>query len=680
MTHYRSLFVVAATLLGVLLAPGLTAASPDEEAMAAKDAWVKQHIVESTPDGKNLPFSFQYDGRESSKFVPGWKCDKTAKPLDDVRTERVLAWTDPKTGLQVKLTAIDYKDSPSVEWLLHLTNTGAADTPIVEAIQPLYTTFASPAGLTLHHSLGDSNSADSFRPVAEAIGPRDRAPRAFAPVGGRSSDGFMPYFNLDRGDNGVIIAIGWAGQWRAGFAQGEDGRFHASAGQELTHFVLHPGETVRTPRILLTFWRGKDYLDGCNAFRRLVLAHYVPRRDGKPLFPPICASIAETAPDGTYEKPHVDVMPIYGKRGIEVFWFDMNPQHWYGDFPLATGTWEPDPKRLPNGLAPLGKAAHDAGMKFLLWFEPERVHPGTKIDKIHPEWVIPAAPNTGWSGLYRLHDMEARKWLTDYIDVQITAGGVDWIRWDFNVPPLGYWRGNDAPDRQGITEIQHVEGLYAMWQDLQRRHPGLLIDICASGGRRLDFETCSYGMPLWHSDMQCFGVNSVGDQLQNVGLWRWVPLHATAVFDLEPSYVFRSAMTAGAVVVAARNNRPAPAVPEAAEEVERTIKLFHKIRPYMLGDFYSLFAHDASEAAWYGYQFDRPDLGQGMAVLFRRPRCAEAEHTVALRGIDPAAEYEVSHEDSPARQTLKGEELARLKVAIPAAPGSAIVYYRRLGK
>ncbi len=40
-----------------------------------------------------------------------------------------------------------------------------------------------------------------------------------------------------------------------------------------------------------------------------------------------------------------------------------------------------------------------------------------------------------------------------------------------------------------MTEIRYVEGHYAMWDELRARHPGLWIDNCASGGRRIDLET-----------------------------------------------------------------------------------------------------------------------------------------------------------------------------------------------
>ena len=39
-----------------------------------------------------------------------------------------------------------------------------------------------------------------------------------------------------------------------------------------------------------------------------------------------------------------------------------------------------------------------------------------------------------------------------------------------------------------------------MWDELRRRHPGLWIDNCASGGRRIDLETLTRSLPLWPSD------------------------------------------------------------------------------------------------------------------------------------------------------------------------------------
>lgn len=51
-----------------------------------------------------------------------------------------------------------------------------------------------------------------------------------------------------------------------------------------------------------------------------------------------------------------------------------------------------------------------------------------------------------------------------------------------------------------MTEIRFVEGHYAMWDELREKNPGLWIDNCAGGGRRIDLEMCMRSVPLWRSD------------------------------------------------------------------------------------------------------------------------------------------------------------------------------------
>ncbi len=124
------------------------------------------------------------------------------------------------------------------------------------------------------------------------------------------------------------------------------------------------------------------------------------------------------------------------------------------------------------------------------------------------------------------------------------------------------------------------------------------------------------GLSLWHSEMQCFGANPAADQLQNGALYRWVPMHGCGNFGYEPSYVFHSAMTAGNILVAGNSRgRLAAADSDTNESVRKTVAIYKKLRPYMTGDFYPLLPHDESETAWYGYQFDNPNLQAGYAIL-----------------------------------------------------------------
>lgn len=651
--------------------PLVSAATGTAEEMRIKDQWIHTHL-----DGSQPPFSFISNGEASPKFLARWKKTSTTRKLDAERTERTLVWSDARAGLEIRLVAIDYQDFPALEWLVYFKNTGRVDSPMLEAIRPLDVP-QSAAGFVIHHAPGDGNSGLSFAPQEETVSAADPRERVFAPTGGRSSQGCMPYFNLEWKGGGVALAIGWSGQWEAGFQAQPDGQFRLRAGQQHTHFRLHAGESVRTPRVVLAFWQGDDALRGNNLFRSLALAHYYPRREGQLVFPPICGTVNYTAPDGSYEQPHLIAPAPLRERGVEVLWSDMDPQQWYPvGFPNGTGNWEVDLAKYPRGLEPIGNAVRAAGIEYLLWFEPERVHPGTRIDREHPEWVMRAKGE--WSELFRLHDPAARRWLTGLLDAHITTANIRWVRWDFNIDPLGFWQRNDTPDRQGITEIRHIEGLYAMWEELEKRHPGLMIDNCSSGGRRLDIETFRYGLPLWHSDLQCSGQCApTADQLQNAALYRWIPLHGCGNFALEPAYGFRSAMTAGNILAPSetgcRVDTPKLTVETA---VKRTTALYRKLRPFMLGDFYPLFSHTTNSAAWFGYQFHRPQSQDGFALLFRRENAANATQVIALRGLEANTTYAIHFEDTTSTCTLTGAQLGALNLEIPTAPNSAILYYQ----
>jgi alpha-galactosidase len=685
------LYVAAGAWLAACAQPA-RAVTPRPEEMSRLRTWMQGHL--EAPAGEP-PFSFKYDGRSSRELLKNWRRTRGSTRIGDRFVEHSVSFLDPETQLRLSCTFTEFTDFPGIEWVLRFENAGPRDTSLLEDVEALDATWPStPNGRwRVHHALGDNNSADSFAPIATTLIAGRSNPLTFAPQGGRSSDGHMPFFNIESlnalgsspagapsgtmtAGSGVAMAVGWSGQWQAefGFEQGRELRVRA--GMQRTHLVLHPGESIRTPRILLVFWDGPGPLRGENMLRQVLLAHYLPRRGGQVVFAPICGSVNVAEADGTYEGPHVRAMPKLAERGIEVFWSDMDPQHWYpGGFPDGTGTWEPDPAKYPRGLRPVGQAAHAAGLEYLLWFEPERVAPGTRIQREHPEWVIP--PAVAGSGLFRLGEPAARAWLTEYIDTQIAAAQLDWVRWDFNIEPLEFWRRSDAPDRQGMSEIRHVEGLYAMWDELRARHPGLVIDNCASGGRRIDLETLSRGLPLWHSDLQCSGAKPAAEQLENAGLFRWVPLHGCGNFGYEPSYAFRSGLAAGNILCSSNPKGGLnTADADTADAVKRTVAVYKRLRPMLLGDFYPLFAHSADEAGWFGYQFHRADLDAGVVVLFRRERNTTPEMKVTLSGVSPRQSYRVRTDDAGCQLPEYVRDGA-LDVKLPSSPAAAILWYDR---
>jgi alpha-galactosidase len=615
------------------------------------------------------PFSFTYGGKSSREFLSQWKRELPKQPKVPGRPLDMIIHVDPATGLQVSCEVTRWEDFPAVEWVLRFSNSGKADTPILENIRPLDLQINAPpkGDVTLHHSHGSTCSPTDFLPLATTVGPK--ADLQFAPNGGRSSDGHLPFFNLEWAGGGLVGAIGWTGQWTMRLQRNDGRELALQAGQQFGRFTLHPGESVRTPRILLVGWRGDDRMRGHNLLRRLLLAHYAPRHSGELVVPPITQNtwFAFNQGNDVTESNQLEVMAGMAPLGIEGFWLDAG---WFeGGWPAGAGSWVPKKEAFPRGLKPLGDAAHKAGMKFVVWFEPERVNPASQIAREHPEWVLHAGDG---DGLFNLGEPAARDWLTDYLCTRVKDWGIDIYRNDFNIDPLRFWQKADAPDRQGIAEIRYIEGLYAMWDAIRERCPGTAIDNCASGGRRIDLETCSRSYPLWRSDTQCTPkALPTQDQVQTAGLSLWIPLHACGVWSFEP-YLWRSAVTTG-TSICPDTRKPGC----SAEKAKQAIREAKELRPLQLGDYYPLLDINLDERQWCGWQFDRPELGKGFAMFFRRAQSPYAAVAAGMKGLDRAQPYRVTFPDTNESRVMTGEELTRLRVEIDSPGKSALVVYEK---
>ena len=230
-----------------------------------------------------------------------------------------------------------------------------------------------------------------------------------------------------------------------------------------------------------------------------------------------------------------------------------------------------------------------------------------------------------------------------------------------------------------MTEIGHITGLYAFWDELLARHPGLLIDNCAGGGQRIDLEMISRSVPLWRSDVQCYdGFDPIVMQTQTQGLAPWVPL-SVGVTQRDTSYTYRSALGAG-LIIGWSGRAVEGGVDLPLDEIRRLTAEYLAVRKYLYGDFYPLASCSMADDAWAAWQYDRPDLGEGMALAFRRQRSPFARLEARLSGLDPLAEYDlISHDGGPTRR-LTGRTLMTdgFTVEIAEQPGSALFVYKRV--
>jgi alpha-galactosidase len=321
-----------------------------------------------------------------------------------------------------------------------------------------------------------------------------------------------------------------------------------------------------------------------------------------------------------------------------------------------------------------------AGLRLGLWFEPERVVAGTEVHRDHPDWLFETP--LGHGQVFNLGIPAARRWLTDTIGRLVEELGIGWYRHDANANYLPVWRAADPPDRRGISEIRHVEGLYRLWRDLLERHPDLHVDGCASGGRRMDFEALRHHHGQTHTDwlwgdptaMQ--GILHGGSQwLPGIYFNSWMGTDAAPTADAaEPRYGFFSAFGGGMNLGWRMFNARAVDV----ELGRRWVTAYRQLRHLTVGDFYPLLPHTVSEGEWLASQYDRPELGEGALVAFRRRFCPVATIRLHPRGLDPDATYVLTRQSTGAREERSGRALAAgVEVGLSEAPAHEVLHYRR---
>ncbi len=692
----RSSFTYRAIhLLGVVLFAYVTLSAFGQQglpSLSAPDLWRPEHV----------PFSFTFAGKSSSQLLPTWQVAVTNARQGGLETER-YTYTDPASHLRVTANIRRYPEFPDVvDWVLHFRDDGSVDTPILEDILPMNLSAPSSGDrFTVRNASGSLARAGDFAPMEQS---HIKASASYESLSGDSSSGeSLPFFNLQTGDHGLIAAIGWTGNWKANFSPTADGKaVLLTAGMKKTHLLLHPGEEIRTPRIVLMQWSGGDWQDAQNLWRRVLLAHYTPQDDGRPMTGPILFSswgsepIADKLAYVHWVQEHRIPVTVYA---VDAGWYgqsigaETDPTNpWWKN----RGDWYPSPLYYPNGLAPLGQALKAAGLGFSLWLEPETSVSGRRIATVHPDWFLRSDRATFADGgpgpevlLANLGDPAARRGLTKFVSGWITDYGVTWYRQDFNIPPERYWQLADTPDRVGISEIKHIEGLYRMWDDLLAAHPGLHIDNCASGGRRMDIEMMSRSFVVWRTD---HGIaDTLSEQAQTQALAFWNP--ETMAFEsytsrhpwTEPGpyttpknlYLMRLAYDAGYGVT--------PGAAGVENEawvtwIKQAMGEYREVQPYFYADFYPLLSYSLADDMWTAWQWNRPKERDGLAIVLRRPASPFSAMLLGLRKINPEASYAVevrsTYDHAPTR-TMKGSDLMHLRIELPEAPSSALVFYKQ---
>ena len=641
----------------------------DAEALRVTDGerqrcreWFDKNIRLADGTASKPVYDFTVGGRSLRRHTDEWNFSVGAESAQGAKyrggktTEITL--THKKSGLVATVEATIYESHATCEWTVYLHNAGDSRSPVVSSFYAAdcALSIAKPQLYVSKGSGADANDFELHRSFVNMI------PMRFNANGGRT-ESTLPYFNLSGKNGGYVMAVGWTGQWFTSVAQ-RIGSVGLRVKQESFRAPLEAGETVRSPLVSLTFYDGGNALKGFNMFRNW---------ESDCVYTESACEITTAGLANEFSRETADEMirsiremPDSICRDVNYLWMDAGWYTWNTSWYDSVGNWTPDPERFPNGLAPVAQAAAERGMGLLLWFEPERCCKGTAVyneASRHEGWLLTKDDDVN---MVNLANDDACTYLGNLVATSIRDNKVGLYRQDFNFTPLPLWEDADKTlygGRKGIAENHYVTNLYRYLDRLIEVNPGLIIDNCASGGKRLDIEMSRRSIPLWRNDYNC--ANEKGEvkpdvleatQVNTYGLSFWMPLHGTGSAT-SGEYADRSNILPCA-------QRPG----------------YQEVRAFMTRNYYPLTYGGMRTDRFLAMQYGDKDAG--MAVIYKRADVQDDLYLLRPMGLDADAQYAVWDVDAPQdRATYSGARLMQYGVSarINDAPKCAIWQYEQVG-
>ena len=326
---------------------------------------------------------------------------------------------------------------------------------------------------------------------------------------GKSGFEFSPYVALLAPRHTYFSQLFWSGNWQYYVRRQPGGRVVLAGGLNSWGFRhrLDTDDTLALPNMLLGCVEG----DLNRATQHL---HAYLRQSHAPAIAGRAIPVQFNSWFPYQGRPSVDAMKAYATKardlGCEVFvldagWYTTEQENPGEDWWLRAGDWIVDRRLFPAGLEELSAHCREIGMDFGIWIEPEAVGPSAAIRRSHPEWLHAIGGRTAppeERAILNLGVPEARAWIRDRILAIVRSTGARWLKWDFNTD---LYQGGWAPGPPEELTRQdplaaHYRGLYLLQDELLEACPGLILEMCSSGGGRLDAAVLSHAHTYWISD------------------------------------------------------------------------------------------------------------------------------------------------------------------------------------
>lgn len=631
------------------------------------------------------PVSFTYNGKPYHGLAKFKLIDKKITDNPDKKNAIFIYKLDDNANL--RLDASLCKEYGQVEYTLWFENVGDQPSGVIENLKSA-DIILNGGNAQIRGCLGDH--VNKYKPYDISL-LKDTV--SFRSDGGRATHVNFPYFDLAHGNGGTLIALGWAGTWQADFIpKGKRVHFLAQNCNEFRS-ALMPGESIRTAMVVMLPYTGRNADDASNLWREWFQKYNMPKAnaEGDAIKPFTTACFASDTglpnSDGSiserfYTWRRTLDRIVYEKLNLDFRWFDAGwyfdpegntvPSKWFG----SVGSWELDTIKWPGkSFRESNEACHDAGMKVLTWFEPERV---TMVDALarnygyNPEWAI-----FNGKSLYTndIGNPECREWTLNRIVKMMDENAVDLFREDNNSDPGRSWplmdkkqEGITGLPRQGITENKAIQGHYALWDGIidycAKNGKCTYIDNCASGGGRNDIESLRRSIPFMRSDAD--RTTSALRLSMSSTFNKWIPFHGSSTKEsakeLDPAVKGGTPLyTTRASWLPVHNVSMRFTHDETLDfdKVRAALNEWRKYNHLLTKDFYVLtpYHHWEDTSGWTVFAYNDRDTDEGIVMAFRQETCDEPSYNVKLPYAKSDEKYRLSNIDTQETIEIDGNTL-----------------------
>lgn len=316
----------------------------------------------------------------------------------------------------------------------------------------------------------------------------------------RSTEDYLPFISIDDGRNTFFGGIMWSGAWRIACERNNVGvrittRFPESP-------TVSSSRPIEVPHAFFGVTTHGPAAEP-SAIRQFIVNG---PRAGRPFASLVTYNTWFAYGTSISEDLLRKEVDRAAAIGVELFvvdagWYTDRERDSVWDFEAGLGRLTEDRDRFSSSLASLRDYIHNAGLRFGLWVEPERVALNV-LDElgVNEGWLATQGGQYGSdkAGQICLAGAPARAWLVDRLSTLIETVGPDYLKWDNNG-----WINCDRSDHgHGPTDgnFAHVDGLYEVLREIRQRFPNLLIENCSGGGNRLDFGMLALSDAGWMDD------------------------------------------------------------------------------------------------------------------------------------------------------------------------------------